>query len=519
MEAGTIIVPYNQAVQCTQCSCVSLVKKIIRYGDIPVFIECPSCLQKRLVDGTEVWPKISPSVSLNIDNEWNIIQPGKAKEADDDRKDASVTSGIDITSKDSLDSLSGKTTEQVIDESEPHYNVLAKQLKENLKAGIAIIAQMEVALEKFGADMEADMLKHINQARIFSKYWRQDYFKDFLVEPVNSIRLDLPNEQLALGTRLVLSPTFLAVNFGIPISLSKGMRTELVTPFTRISRGINGAFAEILDLPEELMLYVQGKKILGKLLRNAWKDIPGIIHDVDSTIDDPSVLIDDFRAREWLAVRGVRAWSARPIADIITKDDFNANAHKINEDILPEFAAPWIKLERCGRVGVWWNDVDKLRKFCLFALGQIRGARLIVTCSTKDDLHWRTLDQANTRYSVLSSLTIFDHFDEDFIINEYLTYNVIVLDLCNIDWGNSVMIESIESIVNTMFHYSGVVIVIGNDPLLDIEGTGSLHISAHTLSGFEVYDNIDVEVNPRYKHSMMSKLIKSLRSFRLKKNS
>lgn len=518
-EPNTVYIKRHQFIQC-KCQRLSYINEDICANQFPVLIECSFCLEKVLLIGTEIFPKVIPPQDMSNVSAWKVIAPGESKEIELDRKESAVITGIDLTTPDSINSMEGLEAEEIVDRAEPHYNVLAKQLKENLKQGIALVAKMEIALEQFASDMERDMRKSVGQAVVFKKYWRLEYVKDFISEPINSIELSLENQDLANGTRLVFSPNFLAVNFGIPISTSKGMRSELVTPFTRISRSINGAYAEALGLPDEPKLFVHGKKIIGRELSYLWNQIPGIIQDIDSTPQDPSVVINDCSAREWLALRGVRPWAINPIKEILTSDQFNSSEVIFETEILPEFSMPWIKLEKCGRVGVWWNNVVMLRKFGLFCLEQIRGAKLILTCGSKDEVHWKSIDSSLNRKGVTfkDNSVVFECFVNIDDIEEYLSYNVIVLDLCNIPWDRKKLLDNLYSVLYGLFKYNGVLVVLGNDPILDLEGDCSLHIKSHTLAGFEIYDNVDIEIDPKYSAKSYSKLIANLRRFHHKKN-
>jgi hypothetical protein len=166
---------------------------------------------------------------------------------------------------------------------------------------------------------------------------------------------------------------------------------------------------------------------------------------------------------------------------------------------------------------------------------RISGAKAMLYCSDHDKINWLAVREDQVREDDASPLMLESRLNNIWrsiahtnlsevkltveAIDAYTDCQIVVLDLCSLmeqlPDKQELIRFNLEAIADALCKKRGAMIIIGSDPLLDLEYSGSMFTMLHTLvSGYEIYDSADEEINKDFSIVGISRVAFNLRRVR-----
>lgn len=329
------------------------------------------------------------------------------------------------------------------------------------------------------------------------KRWNDAAFLDFLHFPFASIGIECDDSLAAQYTKWVLYPSFFGTELGMPVSRTRGMNIDLVSSYSRLQFPLESNFCEALKVPQPLDLAVKGTKIVGASLPFCWQDIPGTVKDVDHTTEWPSISMrDKAAAKTWLVQHGVRPHSYLPITgqDIT---DWESDGDILDSKLLKDM---WLVFKQTGRIGLFWQEKElrEARKFAWLMCQKLKGTVVIFVSSKTDKEFYKAMfAQLAFDFQNFGSTSrfIITTPDEPLVWDAVLRTGLIVVDMHRSSGSSGVDLD----ILNNLYAYQGRLIVISNDPIMDIQGENHEASLVYGLAGWVRYTPPDLRHMGGYK--------------------
>lgn len=468
LMAGTIFV-------CPACNQPARIQKELSEDELPRILSCPNCSNDELWDKFPILPKVRPVEGLKF---WtlktSIVDDGNYGEVAAQRKvDLEREFGIP---KD-YDSGIANPEDEINSSTAPPFWALARDLQLLTRRSVAKLQQIHNELDAFKRVVLDFFYNEWKYAKRFQKGWNKGYIQEFIDFPYITIPVQCEDALAASYARWVIAPKFFEPGLGFKVYNNGGFRLELMNQYSRSLFPVESHIIKRLGLPSDYDLRVLGNKLLGSAVQLCWQDIPGLVEDADSSAQWRSVFIARSQlAREWLVQHGIKPWSAAPLKEN------ELHEVELSEDIKDTalFRRAWKDFSRYGRLGIYWNNQLHARKFATIAGLMVKGVTAVFTATHKERMAWDSL------YSIWHNKTV-NHANEFcFFLNgdsvrwdAVMKTKMVIVDL----YGELDM-----EILQRLFNYSGRVLVLCDNPLLDFATTNAEAPTVHALAGYANFE-------------------------------
>lgn len=445
----------NQIMVCQACQATNRFPITVTDGMLPVELVCPKCTNRHLMERMPtVLPKVVPSQTISF---WNVM------------------------GKEHFDADAEQETDSTSQEQTPAANVIsfqnrARQISAHLINGMKLISNLRADIDNFEHAMYAHMSEEKRIAAAFGR-WDGQALKAFTINPISVVQVGCDDDLMQKYTRLIVSPAFYQPRCGFMLSDPGigGLIVELMNPYSRLNFPITDALAEQIGVPPNLDLIVTGSKIHGSTLPHCYKDIPGTIEDGDHTKEHPSISVHPspeygYLARQWLAQHAVVPWSKRYLRDDMIR--FNEPLGEVMKDEGAKHI--WKRFKSSGRTAVFSSNIIDARRMVAKVIAAIKGLKLIIYGNEDERATWGTLYPQNAARDI-AYMGPEDHFTLNAIKEVY----TIVVD-------NVHQVE-VERLIQ-LYGYTGYLIVICSDPLLDFATDNDNAAIVHSLVNCSCFD-------------------------------
>lgn len=363
------------------------------------------------------------------------------------------------------------------------FRTRAEQIGRHLVEGMQMISVLRTDIDMLEKAMFTQMSEEKRIAASFGR-WDADALRTFIYCPVSVMQMECTDKIMQQYTRLIFSPAFYRPMFGFLLSDSGigGMCVELMNSYSRINFPITDILADELGVPKNLDLIVTGTKIHGSSLPYCYRDIPGTIEDGDHTLEHPSISVHPSPeygclARQWLAQHAVAPFGKRSIPGDHIR--FNEPLTEVMQDEAAK--AIWIRFRESGRITVFTSDVVDGRRMIAKIIGAIKGMKVIIFGANHDRAMWTTFYPANTNRDIA-------YLGPD----DYWT-SLTIRDVLTVVVDNVHHIE-VEKLM-LLYGYTGNLIVLANDPILDFAGDNDSAAIVHGLTNCACFDLVKKSIS------------------------
>lgn len=418
---------------------------------------CQSCSTKAVIKSA-VLPKVEPSMVSGANLPWLI--PGKEEE-----QAPNVTDNIQEPFKDITASIGNHTSCILSD-----------------------VERLKSQIEKFRVNVVSFFEDQWKYFARFRDCWKHQYVQEWLEFPFTCFDAHSEDHYSREYGRFILCPRFFdpKLGFKVPHALG-GMRLELLNQYSRMNFPLDSFLIERFRLPKNLDLRVAGNKIIGSSLHLCWRDIHGVVPDLDHNENMPSVYIrDNVAAKKWLANHGINPWAPNPVSK--PELHFREVFDQIKNN--PLFYDAWQKFIKYGRLGVFWADAMAARRFATLVALSMRGTTAVFVADKKDRMAWDHLygGKMIKSGSFYSNEIAFTENEEVIMWPAFMRAKSAVIDL----YGD-IDAERVEK----MFDYGGRLLVIAPDPVMDFHTANIEANRVHALAGYETFSDPSLDDNTR----------------------
>lgn len=460
----------NQLTVCQACHATNRFPLTITDGMLPVRLICPKCGNQHAMNSMPAaLPKVIPHPELTF---WTVLGTEELLENSE-------------SSDEEGDSSSSESKKHTPFAGIASFATRSNQISNHLLQGMKMISMLRTDIDAF----EKAMFRHFSDeariARAFGR-WNAKALRTFVLNPTASIQVSCEDKLMEKYTRLVVAPGFYRPECGFLISEPGmgGMSVELINSYSRLNFPITDQFAERIGVPINLDLTVFGNKIFGSSLPYCYKDIPGTVEDHDHNIDHPSISIHTspeygYLARQWLAKHAVTPWSRHRIIDTMIR--WNEPLQNVLEDDCARVI--WKRFKSTGRTAVFTSDMIDGRRMIGKIIAAIKGLKLIIYGDQADQAMWHSMYPSNTVRDIA-----FMGPEDHFTLNAIKDVHTIVVD--------SIHKIEVDRLIQ-LYGYTGYLIVLCNDPILDFAEENDSAAIVHSLVHSASFDMEEKE--PRYK--------------------
>lgn len=365
-----IIIATSQRMECPTC------KKVLSFGanvtseTVPVTLCCPFCpYQFSIGNKDEERYKRLAKIPYTRKSEgmWGILE----------KEDMPVGDEASIV-------------EQELSDIPPAVKVasFSSQVKDLGATALSFLKQADdirAAVQEMADQMGYEMRKELDQCDAM-KEWNPQLLYHFIRNPFSKIDANCLDPMIEPYSGFLLSPKFYPKLHGFPISCRGGYYVQAVTPYSQLAFPLENHVAESLDLRVAEQLEIYGDKLIGKSLPLLWKEVPGCAEDVDHSILNPSLVIQErVTVRKWMAAHGAMPW--QPLAKI-KEEFFPYHEGMLKADCDIEGILNFREQFTCtGRAVVCWQSIP-LARMAASVLGHgMRGIKVVFSNGKPHDWH------------------------------------------------------------------------------------------------------------------------------------
>lgn len=414
----------NSLIECSQCKCVSKIPSDAYIGSVLV---CPNCTASTPID-EKFWPQKKVSPDTKVLGHWAIRKP-----------------------------------EEILEEKEqgvPAFHVLSNRVKKLTHESLETLDEMHEHIDKFAKEVINNFQDQNKYFDSWSHYLEREEAVDFAAFPFASTGIKCEQPLQGKYARLLFTPNFFTPRIGIPIKSTGGMRMQVLNSYTRLQEPLPMVLTERMNVPNQLHLNVAGTKIYGASLASCVGKIPGIHGDLDHSLYNPSVFINNsLAARTWLAGHGVVPWEkieTNP-AEELESPTIVAEAMKsspINEVL-------WKRFLEHGRISIWTDMLREVKEFIAYAACSMKGLRILFTANKRTRVQWPHKNNLCEQTHLPDSKFIPFINGDEIVWDALYRSRLVIVDLT----------EDIDPcVLERLYKYGGKVICVGRNPLFDFNG-------------------------------------------------
>jgi hypothetical protein len=385
-------------------------------------------------DNPPIFPKVDPQYKLH--GNWIIELQGQVKSY-------WKTAGPQISFRERSDAIAG-----------------------HLAGGLQLIESLRYDLDSLSDAMTRQFSGEWEMLTSFLRLWNPAKIQHFIKQPFLSVPVPSQDEFVKQRSRLLLHPNFFIPDVGCHLNNVGGFYWQLISPYTSFSFPVESWLAAICGIPDSLDIRVVGYKLIGKDLIHCWKDVPGSRTEDEHLVDAPAIRISDSKlARPWLARLGIRPWGDNPLSRE-KKDECYPSCWTYFDSTVPTVSQrlAWEKFEQRGRLAYFAQDRLIAWELAVLLAGFLFGEKLALITNPNHQETYRQLvreSRDTTHHNKTLHWKVVQHPD-DLTEIPWSSFKFVILDY---------YADMDPAVLEALYNYTGRLLIIHNDPLLDLAGS------------------------------------------------
>ncbi len=430
----TIFISQGKRIPCPHCNLLGILTENVYHEDLPGSLICSNCKGIYPVQEGTKFPKFDEKSKPG--GNWTLASRQGTPTSDK------------IPKKDDFQ-------EQLREMGKEFENSSMKARADAMAACVLQLFRIRTSVQRdllrMGDGVKDDFTTTIELAHLYSSLdWNR--LQHFLRAPVCALPVSLGKDETEDYYRLIILPQYIQRRVGIPLCSYGGFYVQLMTPYTYhcfprwnwMMKSTNQRVAPKIN--------VFGDMIRGQDLLYLRDPIPGTYLAEASIPSDRVLMIEDQElARKWLSAHACKPWGRVPKQHGVA----HGNVNSMLTD-RKDWASPWRRFCEQGRLACFWPSHRVMVEFARRAALSINGVTLVIAGHERTKEFWR-LPVAD-RMAHTKQIRVYETFELDFP-KCLETAAVVVIDA----WDGFPM-----EIAKHLWNYRGRLIILAQDPLLDI---------------------------------------------------
>lgn len=337
-----------------------------------------------------------------------------------------------------------------------------KGIATHVAGALQIVASLRLDLDKLAQALTDQFAAEWGLANSFLKYWNPTKVSNFCKQPFCCLPVACGDKFITARTRLFFSPDFYAPSVGFPLQGFGGYSAQLITPYTLVNFPLETHLQNFMDVLPPPDIRVVDDRVVGKDLFQCWRDIPGVVPDREHHDDAPLMRIkDSLLARRWLARLGIPPWN---VGELTTHHAYPAlwGYYKgtAGEGVKPKETAIFKQFVEHGRLAMFFANPLEAWSIATTIGSYLYGSKLILIPSLEDK---RALRDVQTSAREIRTNTPFQWKEVKRVEDMPDEQTLKGVDFMIVQYDERFPTEAL----NQLYNYSGRLIIIAQDPLMD----------------------------------------------------